>query len=84
MRTTISIDDELLDRAKARAHQQGVTLGALLEDALRDALATDRSAAKPVELPVSTVGGGLMPGIEPTTRGLLAALDEGQPLDRLR
>lgn len=84
MRTTISIDDELLDRAKARAHEHGVTLGALLEDALRDALAADRAQAKPIELPVFRGGTGMAPGIEPSTRGLIAALDEGQPLDRLR
>lgn len=84
MRTTVSIEDELLGRAKARARQEGVTLGALLEDALRNALAADRTPAQPIELPVFRGGTGLAPGIEASTRGLLAALDEGQPLERLR
>lgn len=84
MRTTVTIDDQLLDQAKDRARQQGQTLGQLLEDALRETLAQDRATPAPVTLRVFRGGGGLMPGVEPTTRGLLAAADEGIPLDRQR
>ena len=38
MRTTIHVDDQLLMRAKAQAAASGITLGKLIEDALRDTL----------------------------------------------
>ena len=41
MRTTISIADELLESAKARAKERGKTLGQLVEDGLRRELAVE-------------------------------------------
>lgn len=38
MRTTVTIDDDLLQRAKATAARSGRTLNAVVEDALRQAL----------------------------------------------
>ena len=85
MRTTVTIDDNLLARTKDEARQQGKTLGQVIEDALRLAFSERRTNDRaPTKLPVFRGGSGLRPGIEPTTRGLLAALDEDQPLDRIR
>ncbi len=84
MRTTISIDDEVLARAHERAKARGITLGQLLEESLRSSLMAVREEPQGVPIPVFEGGTGLAPGIEPTTRGLLAALDEDQPADRLR
>jgi len=54
MRTTIKIDDQLLAAAKAQAATSGRTLNAVVEDALREALARrvrgDRTRG--VELPI--------------------------------
>jgi hypothetical protein len=65
MRTTISIDDAVLEEAKVVAARTGRTLGAVIEDALREVFAR-RHEAQPrraIELPVSNLGGGLRPGV---------------------
>ena len=51
MRTTLSIDDALLSRAKKRAADRGVTLGAFLDDALRAYLVEKPETAAVVDLP---------------------------------
>lgn len=80
MRTTVSIDDHLLARAKQRAREEGITLGVLLERTLQTTLSAQEPSPTPIDIPVFTDGAGLAPGVEPTTRGLLAALDEaGSP-----
>lgn len=65
MRTTIKIDDQLLAEAKAQAVRSGRTLNAVVEDALREALARrDRSGPRAsVELPTFP-GSRLRPGID--------------------
>ena len=79
MRTTIRLDDDLLRRAKARAAETGQTLNALIEDALRAALATRASshAAQTAELPVSKARGGLQPGADLDDSAALLDLMEG-------
>lgn len=77
MRTTIAIDDALLERAKRRAAEQRITLGSYIEEALRQRLAAAPATASSVELPTFTGGTGLAPGIDPTSnRSLYEALDE--------
>ena len=84
MRTTISVDDHLLDGAKLRARERGQTLGQLIEDALRRELAAPATAAPP-EIPVVRGRGGLAPGIDPTSnRSLWEALDAGKDVSQLR
>jgi hypothetical protein len=77
MRTTIRLDDDLLGRAKALAARTGRTLTAVIEDALRAALAQGR-ARRPsgrIELPTSG-SGGLRPGIDlDDTASLLEAME---------
>jgi len=85
MRTTVTIDDHLLTSAKQRARRLGVTLGALVERALRRELAHHEAAAEGPPVPVFSEGSGLRPGVEATsTRALLEALDESRPLEHLR
>jgi hypothetical protein len=63
MRTTIRLDEQLLARAKARAAATGRTLTAVIEDALRTALADKPSMpSEPVRLP--SFSGQLQPGVD--------------------
>lgn len=65
MRTTISIEDHLLRAAKQRALERDMTLGGLIEDALRIALDPARGGAeKLAPLPVSKRRGGTRPGVD--------------------
>jgi len=85
VRTTISIDDELLASAKARARERGKTLGQLVEDALRRELAVDYTTAKGPPVPIFRGGGGSTPGLDLTSnRAIYEFLDEGVPLDKRR
>ena len=65
MRTTIRLDDELLGEAKAHAARSGCTLTALIEDALRRALAEARVRPQrpPPRFPTFR-GTGLQPGVD--------------------
>lgn len=64
MRTTITIDDALLAEAKVIAARSGRTLGAVIEDALRVAIAQRRAATKGPRVPLPTYSGGrLQPGV---------------------
>lgn len=85
MRTTISIDDELLITARERARSQGQTLGQFVESSLRRQLAvTDSHGPRPV-VPVYRGGTGPRPGLDLTSnRTLHEALDEGLELDARR
>jgi hypothetical protein len=65
MRTTIRIDDNLLQRAKKRAADEGRTLTSLIEDALALVVAKPKASRRGrVELPVSKASGGVLPGID--------------------
>jgi len=68
----------LLRRAKRRAADTGRTLNAVIEDALRVALAPPRAQAvrERFELPVSREGGGVMPGVDLNNSAALLDLME--------
>ena len=84
MRTTVSLNDELLAAAKRRARERGQTLGEVVESALRRELAAPTALDGPA-VPVFRGGGGPRPGIDLTSnRALREALDEGARLDALR
>lgn len=73
MRTTVSIDDNLLAEAKALAARTGRPLGAVVDDALRVLLIDRTSTRAPVEIP--TYGGsGLQPGVDLEDKEALAEL----------
>ena len=79
MRTTVDLPDELLRQARRRAADEGTTLTALLADGLRLRLGGAAGGRRrPRRLPVSRVGGGLRPWIDPASNAsLLDAADDG-------
>lgn len=86
MRTTVAVDDHVLAAAKRDARRRGLTLGQLVEDALRHELASGkRSGDPPPEIPVFNGGTGVRPGVDlASNRALRELLDEGRTLDQLR
>lgn len=71
MRTTVTIDDGLLEMARRRAQSRQQTLGDLVEESLRLYLAqADRPARSGPPLPVFS-GGALQPGIDPMSNASL-------------
>ncbi|MGA2184785.1 MAG: DUF2191 domain-containing protein [Bryobacteraceae bacterium] len=65
MRTTIRLDDALLDQAKREAAHRGETLTALIEKGLRLTLSQPhRARRRRVRLPVSSATGGTLPGVD--------------------
>lgn len=85
MRTTVSIDDNLLNAARKRAQKLGVTLGQLVERALRRELGRSPAGGEKPTIPVFQGKGGLRPGIDASSmRSLLEAMDEGLPIEKLR
>ncbi|HEX9235500.1 MAG TPA: antitoxin [Actinomycetota bacterium] len=85
MRTTIAIDDHLLRSARKQAQRRGLTLGQFVEEALRRELSHRTGSGPGPPVPVFRKGRGVQPGVDlSSNRGLLEALDEGQPLERIR
>ena len=65
MRTTVQIDDQLLSEAKQYAAQTGRTLEAVIEDALREALAHTDTPRPQTRIPLQTFKGrGVQPGVD--------------------
>ncbi|MBI2863679.1 MAG: type II toxin-antitoxin system VapB family antitoxin [Chloroflexi bacterium] len=65
MRTTIRIDDQLLQEAKQLAIRSGRTLTSVIEDALRESLSRQRSVRQRGPVRLATFGGkGLLPGAD--------------------
>lgn len=82
MRTTVSIDDELLTAAKRRARERGEPLGRVIEAGLRRELAAPERRKGP-PIPVFRGGNGPLPGVDLSSNraiyALLDELDEGIP-----
>lgn len=76
MKTTLNLDDDLMQAVRERARRQGMTLTALVSDALRRALAEPSAAGYRLDLPVTH--GSRMPTVEINSN---AALEEY--LDRI-
>lgn len=78
MRTTVRLDDELLREAKVRAAEQGITLTQLIDESLRERLASRprRMSVEPFRL--ATYGkGGIRPGVNlDDNRALRDLMDE--------
>jgi hypothetical protein len=64
MRTTVRLNDALLDEAKAVAEKQGTTLTALMERGLRWAISNPDEPRKKIEIRSGPPGHELMPGID--------------------
>jgi hypothetical protein len=79
MRTTLRLNDQLLRAAKKNAAETGRTLTAVIEDALRQALACGKRAEKapPFELPTLHLGETL-PGVDlDNSAALLELMEQG-------
>lgn len=85
MRTTVTISDELLVKAKRRAAERGMTLGRVIDAALRRDLASpDAPGERPV-IPTFDEGTGLRPGVDLTSnRALHEVLDDDHGVTDLR
>lgn len=65
MRTTISIEDDVLARAKAKALERKCSLGDLVNEALLLSLSTDSRVRDASPYRLTTVkGNGVNPGVE--------------------
>jgi hypothetical protein len=81
MRTTVRLDDELLDQARREAARRGQTLTALMAEGLRLVLARGLTPVRRqrVSLPVCRAGGGPKAGVNlDSTAELLDAMEPGR------
>jgi ribonuclease PH len=80
MRTTIRLDDALLERARREAARRHQTLTALIEQGLREVLRQAHTPRhrKRVTLPVSKNGGGTLPGVDLANNSALLDVMEGR------
>ena len=80
MRTTVSIQDDLLRRAREVSLARNCTLGDVVDDALRLALsAKPKSAGSARVRPLKTFrGSGLQPGVDLSSSAGLLEIMEGR------
>jgi hypothetical protein len=71
MKTTLDLDDELLDRARQLAAQRGTTLRALIEDSLRARLHLRPAPAGRFRLDFPVVEDAEAPHVDIADRGRL-------------
>ena len=84
MRTTIRLDDEVLAAVKRRAVETNRTMTAVIEDALRQALAPrhEREDEHETTLPVASGGGVLQAGVDLDDSAALVELMESGDASR--
>ena len=86
MRTTLTIDADVLSAFKRVAADTHRTLSGVIEDALREQLARLRARGETsgADLPVVR-GGAVLPGVDLTSNAAMQRLlDDGLPLQKLR
>ena len=71
MKTTLNLNDRVLQRAKRRAAREGITLTRLVEDALRARLATTSKGKARFRLKLHTVKGESAPKVDFCDRNAL-------------
>ncbi|MBW0103532.1 ribbon-helix-helix domain-containing protein [Pseudonocardia sp. KRD291] len=64
MRTTITIDDHLLDQVRRRAAEVGRTVSQVIEDGVRESLLRHDDAGRPPFRVHTFSGGGTQPGVD--------------------
>ena len=79
MRTTVRLDDALMQQAKREASRRGETLTSLIEQGLRLVIAQSHGQQKRrrVVLPVSSAKGGVRPGVDLSNNSALLDLMDG-------
>lgn len=86
MRTTLTIDADVLSAFKRVAADTHRTLSGVIEDALREQLTRRRAGGETAgaDLPVVR-GGAVLPGVDLTSNAAMQRLlDDGLPLEKLR
>ena len=80
MRTTVSIEDHLLDQAKQAALEQKCSLGEVIENSLRLALAAQEKRKQAgFSKPLKTFRGtGVQPGVDLSSSAALLDTMEGR------
>jgi len=83
MRTTITLDDGLVRDVRRRAAKLGISVSALIQRTLRDALtrSAPRQAPHPFRL-VTVGGGGLQPGVDLERAAKLVEAEDAEALVR--
>ena len=77
MRTTVSIDDDVLREAKGRAASEGRTLGELITEALRERLSRRPRRGRGRYRAVTSGQGGPRPGVDVTNNAAVRDLMDG-------
>ena len=79
MRTTISINDNVLERAKKLAREKGKTLSSVIEDALQESISRrEQQTDRPHVILPTFMGDGLQPGVDlDNNAALLDLMEEG-------
>ena len=75
---TIALDEAIVRKARIRAIQEGTSVSAKVRDFLAQYAnaSAQPEPAKPVDLPIFRGGGGLLPGIDPSSnKSMLDAAD---------
>jgi hypothetical protein len=73
MRTTVRLDERLLERARKEASRRGATLTSLIEEGLQLVLRRPLKSPerRPATLPECRAGGGTHPGVDLDDSGAL-------------
>ena len=80
MKTTLNLDNALMQAVKQRTLDTGRTITTVIEDAIRDTLLREQAPAQPYRLQWPTIRGRLLPGMELTDRHALYDRMEGRPV----
>lgn len=79
MRTTVRLDDALLEQAKREAARRGETLTSLMDKGLRLVLAQrPKAPRRRVALPECRAGGGMLPGVDLSDGAAVLDILEGR------
>lgn len=76
MRTTLTLEDDVLKAARRRAREQDRPLKDVINEALRHGLALGESRRSTYEFRLKTVDGRLLPGVDLADRDKLFDLME--------
>lgn len=79
MKTTLNLDDRVLQRARKLAAEEGITLTALIEDALRARIAPKPRARRRFQLKLPVVKGTRPPRVDISDRNALLDFLDEQP-----
>ena len=85
-RTTVRLPETLVRRAKMKATQDGRSLTSLIEEGLRWVLDEPPPLLRAARVlpPVSTVVGGVLPGIDISNSAALQEMDDLEYVKRLK